>query len=69
MVKGGGIIWSTFSFLKEEKCRFENIKVVFSYGKLEAPCIFQVTIFDVPRSFLPDLMFCSLGCERFFVAS
>ena len=31
--------------------------------------MFQVTILEVPRSFLPDLMFCSLGSARFFVAS
>ena len=34
MIKGGGIVWSTFSFLKEEESGFKNIKVIFSYNKV-----------------------------------
>ena len=37
--------------------------------KLDAPCMFQVTIFAVLWSFLPGRIFWLLGRARFFVAS
>ena len=38
-------------------------------AKLDAPCMFQVTIFAVSWSFLPGHTFWLLGRARFFVAS